>query len=97
VDAGFAAPRRPTADVVWSGSVKSALCEVFALAGQGESVEAEVPSSPVVQEAMATTAVDAAREDVGLGEDGPPVLASLQQVLAAVRARRAALSGSLDS
>ena len=97
-DPAFAASSEPAqADAAWSGSVKSALGEVFALAGQGDSLEPPVHPSPVVREAMADAAVDAAREDAALREDGPPVLASLEQMLAAVRARRAALSGSLDS
>jgi hypothetical protein len=85
------------ADVAWTGSVKSALGEVFALAGHGESLEPPTDPSPLVREAMADTAVVAAIEDAGLRDESmPPVLASLEQMLAAVRARRAALSGSLD-
>ncbi|AMY10935.1 Putative Zn-dependent protease, contains TPR repeats [Luteitalea pratensis] len=85
------------AEAVWSGSVKSAMGEVFALAGHGESLEPPAHPSPMVREAMADAAVDAALEDAALREDAPPVLASLEQMLAAVRARRAALSGPMDS
>ena len=97
-DPALAAATEPSpAEAVWSGSVKSALGEVFALAGHGESLEPPAHPSPMVREAMADAAVDAALEDAALREDAPPVLASLEQMLAAVRARRAALSGSLDS
>ena len=83
--------------MAWSGSVKSALGEVFALAGHGESLEPPAHPSPLVRDAMADTAVEAAIEDAVRPDDAPPIRASLEQMLAAVRARRAALSGSLDS
>ena len=51
------------ATVAWSGSVKSALGEVFALAGHGESFEPPAHPSPLVRDAMADTAVEAAIED----------------------------------
>lgn len=91
------AAETPQVEERWSGSVRSALGEVFALAGQGGAPEPPAHPSPEVREAMADAAVEAAREDAALREDGPPVLASLEQMLAAVRARRAALSGSLES
>jgi hypothetical protein len=95
--AGEAGAEPMPVDAAWSGSVRSALGEVFALAGHAEALEPPAHPSPEVREAMAEAAVEAAREDAALGEDGPPILASLEQMLAAVRARRAALSGQLDS
>ena len=82
----------------WEGSVKSALGEVFALAGSGESLEPPPPASPAVRDAMANAAVEAALEDAVLADEGmSPALASLEQMLAAVRARRAALASSTRS
>jgi hypothetical protein len=83
--------------IAWAGSVKSALGEVFALAGHGASLEPPVHASPAVREAMADAAVEAAREDPTLRpDDEPPTLASLQQMLDAVRARRAALFSNVE-
>jgi hypothetical protein len=87
-----ASQSRPQA-AAWEGSVKSALGEVFALAGSGESLEPPPSASPAVRDAMANAAVEAALEDAVLADDGvSPALASLEQMLAAVRARRAALA-----
>lgn len=88
----------PLVDVAWAGSVKSALGEVFARAGRDESLEPPTHPSPVVRAVMADTAVEAALEDAVLRDDEPTsTLASLQQLLASVRARRAALSQDLSS
>lgn len=84
----------PLADMAWEGSVKSALGEVFARAGHGESLEPPTHASRVVRTAMADAAVEAAIEDAVLRDDAPaPALATLQQMLDSVRARRAALVG----
>lgn len=79
-------------DEAWAGSVRSALDEVFALAGQSDPGEPPAPSSPVVRAAMEDAAVEAAIEDTALDEETAPfALAALQQMLESVRARRAAL------
>jgi len=86
------------AGVAWAGSVRSALGEVFALAGHGESLEPPTPASPAVRAAFAEAAVQAAIDDAALRDDHTaPVLTSLEQMLAAVRARRAELAGSASS
>jgi hypothetical protein len=88
----------PPAEIGWEGSVKSALGEVFARAGHGESLEPPTHPSPAVRTAMADAAVEAALEDAVLRDDAPAsALASLQQMLDSVRARRAALFGDLHS
>lgn len=123
--AGAEAPPRPASP--WSGSLASALDEVFSHAGQPmpaveprtdegadvrhvmadvaveaalseASVSFEPPTSEItaVRMAMADAAVEAAMEDVGQVEP-PPVLASLEEMLAAVRARRASLFSNLPS
>ena len=97
LDIPEATPVAPPANVAWAGSVKSALGEVFALAGHGESLEPPAHASPAVRDAMADAAVEAAREDPTLRPDDlPPTLASLQQMLDAVRARRAALFSNVE-
>ncbi len=91
-------PPATVAGVAWAGSVRSALGEVFALAGHGESLEPPTPASPAVRAALADVAVQAAIEDAALRDDpSAPVLASLEQMLAAVRARRAELAGRTSS
>jgi hypothetical protein len=90
-------PLPAATNVAWAGSVKSALGEVFALAGHGESLEPPAHASLAVREAMADAAVEAALEDATLrADDVPPTLASLQQMLDAVRARRAALFSDVE-
>ncbi|WP_291989631.1 tetratricopeptide repeat protein [Luteitalea sp.] len=85
-------------DTAWAGSVKSALGEVFALAGHGDSLEPPTHRSPAVRRAMADAALEATLEDVAMrGDTVPPALASLQQMLDAVRARRAALFSHPDA
>ena len=80
------------ADVAWVGSVRSALGEVYARAGHGQSLEPPIHPSPAVRVAMADAAVEAALEDAVLRDDmTTPALISLQQMLDSVRARRAAL------
>jgi hypothetical protein len=81
------------AEVAWVGSVRSALGEVYARAGHGQSLEPPSHPSPAVNTAMAEAAVEAAIEDAVLRDDvATPALLSLQQMLASVRARRAALA-----
>ncbi len=86
------------ADVAWVGSVRSALGEVYAQAGHGQSLEPPCHPSPAVRGAMADAAVEAALEDAVLRDDAAtPALVSLQQMLESVRARRAALFHDIRS
>jgi hypothetical protein len=82
----------------WEGSVASALDEVFARAGQPASPEPPTHASPAMRETLADTAVEAAMQDTALRDETlPPALVSLQQMLVAVRARRAALFTDVKS
>ncbi|HTV00840.1 MAG TPA: hypothetical protein VMF13_09895, partial [Luteitalea sp.] len=92
-DTQEAAPVEPVYEATWAGSVASALDEVFRLAGQpSRTTSRESEADDPHHAAMASAAVDAAREDAaGQGGSDEPTLASLQQMLDAVRARRAAL------
>ncbi len=82
----------PASHDMWAGSLKSALGEVFAQAGQSDSLEPPAHPSPAVRAAMADAAVDAAVDDAVLNDETmAPTLVSLQQLLDSVRARRAAL------
>jgi len=92
VPAAEAASDLLAAEVAWVGSVRSALGEVYARAGHGQSLEPPSHPSPAVRGAMADAAVEAALEDAVLRDDAAtPTLVSLQQMLDSVRARRAAL------
>ncbi len=90
--------RQPGA--TWAGSVASALDEVFRQAGQPHgtpvATEPPPPADDPQRATMADTAVEAAIEDAlattaRRDDASAPALASLQQMLDAVRARRAAL------
>lgn len=87
---------------MWEGSVASAVGEVFARAGHGGtpddgSLEPPMHHDPAVRDAMADTAVEATLEDVAQHDDGlSPALVTLQQMLDAVRARRAALHADME-
>lgn len=87
---------------MWDGSVASALDEVFARAGHDAptphaSLEPPMDPNPAVRDAMADTAVEATIEDVAQQGDAlPPALIALQQMLDAVRARRAALHADME-
>ena len=88
-------PTPPEGRSAWEGSLASALGEVFARAGQVESLEPPTHPSAAVRAAMADAAVEATIEDVADREDVPPALIALEQMLASVRARRAALFSNL--
>jgi hypothetical protein len=80
----------------WAGSVASALDEVFRQAGQPHAapmtVEAPAPADDPYRATMAAAAVEAALDDTARrGDASTSALVSLQQMLEAVRARRAAL------
>ncbi|BCS33853.1 hypothetical protein TBR22_A30810 [Luteitalea sp. TBR-22] len=82
----------------WQGTLASALEEVFTRAGTAPGASLEPPTSEVtaVRMAMADLAVEAAIEDAAQ-PDTAPALASLEQLLANVRARRASLFTGLPS
>jgi hypothetical protein len=96
-------PAAPTqAPSMWDGSVALALDEVFARAGHDAplpqaSLEPPMHPNPAVRDAMADTAVEATLEDVAQQSEAlPPALLALQQMLDAVRARRAALHADME-
>ena len=84
-------------DAAWEGSVAWAIDEVFARAGQPAAGALIVDPTgaggrgPAATIGLADMALEAAFEDTARRDDLPPAVASLQQMLDAVRARRAAL------
>lgn len=95
-------PTPVLAPSMWDGSLASAVGEVFARAGHAgppDRPQLDAPMYPevAVRDAMADAAVEATLEDVAQqGDASSPALITLQQMLDAVRARRAALHADMQ-